>query len=127
MVIITAQSIETGIVFSKGAEIVRVDYAHTKLQAFVLDLNTESEFVVEFSKVIGFRVLDEGYLNEYWPECSASNGWLFEIHSGGWLSQETNKLLVDMNSKGMEYFIAGENDCLSVISNAAPSVHKRAL
>ena len=127
MIKFKAQSIETGIVFSKGAEILRIEYTPANLQAFVLDMNTKSEYVVEFSRIIGFRVLDEGYLLDFWPECSVLNGWLFEILSGGWLSHEANIFLVDLNPKATEYFIAGDNDCLSVISNAAPSVYKRAL
>ena len=126
MVNITAQPIGTDIVFSKGAEILRVEHVPASLQTFVLDLNTGFEFVIEFSKVIGFRVLDEAYLNEFWPECSISNGWIFEIHSGGWLTQKSNNLLANMNPKATEYFISGCNNCLNVISNSVPSVHKRA-
>jgi hypothetical protein len=130
MVKINAQPIETGIVFSKGSEIVRVEYALGVLRAFVRDINLDSEFVVSFSDAIGFRVLDERDLMEFWPECSTPNGWLFEIHSGGWLSQEASRpgsCLVAMSPAAKEYFITGVDDCLSVICHTAPEVHKSAL
>ena len=118
MIKVKAQPIETDIAFSKDREIVRVDYSHGDLRAFVRDTNTESEVIVDFYKVLGFRVLDEGYFMEFWPECSTPNGWL---------SQKANSYLVDMNPKANEYLIAGENDCLSVICLDAPGVRIQTL
>ena len=118
MIKVKAQPIETDIAISKDREIVRVDYSHGDLRAFVRDTNTESEVIVDFYKVLGFRVLDEGYFMEFWPECSTPNGWL---------SQKANSYLVDMNPKANEYLIAGENDCLSVICLDAPGVRIQTL
>ena len=130
MVRVTAQSLETGVVFAEGSEVVRVEYALGNLRAFVRDISTEAELVVNFPDVICFRVLDERDLMEFWPECSTPNGWLFEIKTGGWLSQEANRpgsCLVAMSPNAKEYFLNGADDCVSVISHTLPEVHRNAL
>ncbi len=125
-----ARPVETGISFSEGSEIVRIEYELGNLQAIVRDINLDLEFVIHFPDVIGFRVLDERDLMEFWPDCSTPNGWLFEIHSGGWLSQEANRpgsCLVPMNPAAKEYLVNGVDDCLSVICHTSPEVRKNAL
>ena len=126
MVKVTAQPIES-MLLPKGLEIVRIEYALGKLRAFVRDMDSETEIVIDFPDVLGYRVLDEGNLMEFWPECSTPNGRLFEIHSGGWLSQETNSHFAAIPQKAKEYFVAGVDDCLSVISLTPPEVQKNAL
>jgi hypothetical protein len=62
---------------------------------------------------------------EYWPVCSSQNGWLFEIFSGGWLSQEKDRpgsFVADMNPMAQEYFISGVDDCVSIISSVNPTI-----
>jgi hypothetical protein len=36
----------------------------------------------DFPEIVGFRVLDERDLMEFWPECSSPHGKLFEILAG---------------------------------------------
>ena len=126
MIKVTSQPIES-IPLPKGSEIVRVEYELGKLRTFVRDMGSETELVVDFSDVLGYRVLDEGNLMEFWPECSTPKGWLFEIQSGGWLAQEANSHFAALRPKAKEYLVAGVDDCLSVICRTAPEVHKNAL
>lgn len=123
---VTAQSIES-MLLPKDLEIVRIEYATGKLRAFVRDMDSETEIAIDFDDVLGYRVLDEGNLMEFWSECSTPNGRLFEIHSGGWLSQEANSHFAATPQKAKEYFVAGVDDCLSVISLMPPKVQKNAL
>ena len=83
-----------------------------------------------FADVWGYRVLDERDLSEYWPTCSSQNGRLFEVKSGGWLSQEKSRpgfLSADVVPKLKEFFIAGIDDCVSVLCTAEPEVRANAL
>ena len=85
---VEAQSVPNPHAFPNGSEVVRIEYALGALKVCVRGLRNEESVIVEFADVLGFRVLDERDLLEYWPVCSTPNGWLFEIASGGWLSQE---------------------------------------
>jgi hypothetical protein len=79
---------------------------------------------VRFDSPIGFRVLDEGDLLEFWPQCSSPNGWLYKIIDGGWLEQESkrNGFLSDELPNIGEYFIIGTNYCVGVISVEDPTI-----
>ena len=44
----------------------------------------------------GFRVLDERDLCEFWAEYRTSNGWLYEVHEGGW--QELERIACSTHS-----------------------------
>lgn len=81
---------------------------------------------VTFDAPAGFRVLDEGDLLEYWPDCSTPNGWLYEIVGRGWLDQECQRggFLSGHNSEIKEYFIAGLNYCISVLAWEKPDVQE---
>jgi hypothetical protein len=79
---------------------------------------------VAFDSPAGFKVLDEGDLLEFWPECSLPNGWLFEIESQGWLDQETRRdgFVSAHNPEIKEYFVVGVNYCVNVLAWEDPSV-----
>ncbi|WP_152555795.1 hypothetical protein [Ferriphaselus sp. R-1] len=129
MIKLDAKPVETGIPFLQGSEIVRIEYALGNLQAFVRDISLQLELVIIFSDVIGFRVLDERDLMEFWPECSIPKDLLFEIYSGGWLSQEASRpgsCIDPMNPAAKEYFVKGVDDCLSVICHSAPEIRNNA-
>jgi hypothetical protein len=90
----------------------------------------ERVFDVVFEDVWGYRVLDERDLGEYWPTCSSQNGRLFEVEFGGWLAQEKSRpgfLSADVISKLKEFFVAGIDDCVSVLCSAEPAVRAHAL
>lgn len=80
---------------------------------------------IYFRKLIGFRFLDEGDLLEFWPENdNPVPGWVFEIHSGGWLDLEsTRDGFLSSDRKGIrEYFLATNNGCLSVLGFDQPEL-----
>ena len=70
-------------------------------------------------------MLDERDMSNYWPTCSTANGWLFEVFSGGWISQEderTGGLFRACNHAAREFLVAGEDDCMTVLCSDAPKV-----
>ena len=77
---------------------------------------------IKFSEVLGFRLLDEGNLLEFWEFCKG--GWIFLVKKNGWFDLEATRagFLLDRNLKLSEFFIAGENDCLSIISGENPVI-----
>ena len=88
---VTARSVPAGLLLPKDLEIVRVAYAPTSLIENTRRPDGSTPVRIEFSGIIGFRVLDERDLMEFWPECSSSNGRLFEISAAGWLAQELSR------------------------------------
>jgi hypothetical protein len=97
-------------------------------EATHVDLQSQSTgrlWRVQFLGAEGHRVLDEGDLLEFWPECSTPKGRIFKVTSGGWFEQECQRqgfLKRDTQPEMPEYFIAGENACVSVISHTPPEL-----
>lgn len=87
---VSARPIHSSFSFPRGSEVVHLDYKLGLLSIHVEGSEATEPVIVEFIDTIGFRVLDERDLMEYWPECSTPEGWLFEITAGGWLSQEAS-------------------------------------
>jgi len=79
-----------------------------------------------FEELAGFRVLDEGDLLEFWPECSLKIGWLHEVTSGGWFELESkrNGFSLSGNSEITEYLVVGVNYCVSILGWEKPSVQQ---
>jgi hypothetical protein len=122
---VSANPLKTSIVFSQGLEIGKIEYKHGELAFWVLDLKTDVEHEVSCDGVLGFRVLDERDLMEYWPVCSTPNGWLFEIVRGGWVSQELERpgsCLTGMFADAREFLVGGINECVSIISYSVPKI-----
>src|SRR5690606_6455845 len=46
---------------------------------------------VVFRQPVGFRVMDEMDITEYWNTYSEPHGWLWEVVSGGWLDLERRR------------------------------------
>lgn len=87
---------------------------------------TANRWRVRFYGASGVRVLDEGDLLEFWPECSAPNGRVFRIYSGGWRDQEAQRegfLMQHTQPEIPEYFVAGDNECVSLFSHAPPELY----
>ena len=88
--------------------------------------STGAKWRVRFYGASGVRVLDEGDLLEFWPACSTPAGRVFRIHSGGWRDLEAQRggfLLQHTQPDIPEYFIAGDNECVSVFSHDAPELY----
>jgi hypothetical protein len=124
---ITAKSVPCDPPLPEDMEIVRVEYAPNFLMVNTRSQGDSAPTLVEFADIIGFRVLDEGNLLEFWPECSSANGRLFEILAGGWLAQESlrpGSLFAPMKIQAKEYFLAGVDACVSVICHGEPAVRR---
>lgn len=77
-----------------------------------------------FADVVGFRVLDERDLCEFWNEYSEPNGWLYEVESGGWLDLEKHRQLFnspDLIQNLREYLLV-DDKCVSVLCVAPPEI-----
>lgn len=71
------------------SEVINIDF---DTETFVITVSVDNyRFDIAFYSTLGFRVLDEGDLLEFWPHCSTTNGWLFEIESDGWFDQESQR------------------------------------
>lgn len=81
---------------------------------------------VHFGDPIGFRVLDEGDLLEFWEDGEYdSNGWIFRIVSGGWLDFERSRKGFFSSSDRediTEYLVATASDCVNILSMSDPRI-----
>jgi hypothetical protein len=82
---------------------------------------------VEFAGVIGFRMLDEGDLTEFWNPRVRAEGWLWQVKAGGWLDLEAIRSGFMHHPDGKEYLILGLDGCVSVLSKSAPVIREPAL
>lgn len=116
------RAIELPLTNDENIEIVYIDFDIETLTVTVLIDGDKSD--ISFDSPAGYRVLDEGDLLEFWPTCSSFNGWLYEIHGGGWLDQERNRkgFTSSAKSDAKEYFIIGCNYCINVLAWEDPSV-----
>ncbi len=117
-----AESMQCGYRFQSKAALTAVRY---DTRVLAVQLTSPGDGVIaslEFEDVVGFRLLDEGNLLEFWPNCSSAHGWLFRIERGGWFDQElTRKGFLHDKSTGIcEYFVASQNDCINVLAGTPP-------
>jgi hypothetical protein len=104
-------------------EIERLDYDLWELRLTLRFQTDEPPIYVTFSSPRGFRVLDEGNLNEFWTDGSRSPGWIWQVTSGGWLDQECQRSgFIREMTPGDEFLVLGQNDCVSVISPSPPRI-----
>jgi len=108
-------------------EIVQVSYDMWRLQ-LTLFFEARLQPVYLSFKTVGFRVLDEGQLVEYWGKERAP-GWLWRMESGGWFDQESQRsgfLMGEFAKDGQprphEYLVLGANDCVSILSWSEPQI-----
>lgn len=106
-------------------DVVSVSFTPHETNVVVLSPGANAAWRISFYGASGIRVLDEGDLSEFWPACSAPNGPLFRIVAGGWRDHEAKRLRCGgwTDPEIPEYFIAGNNSCVGVLSVAAPEVH----
>lgn len=103
------------------------DIAHVEFQGADLRvalMTANHELHVLFRMPVGFRLLDEGDLLEFWPQCSLDRGWLYEVKSGGWRDLESSRpgFLTQHHSAVSEFLLVTQNSCLSVLSAESPNV-----
>lgn len=104
-------------------DIFRVDFKRGEL-CISLDFEDGREPIdVCFASCRGYRVLDEGDLLEFWDPQARSEGWIWQVLSGGWMDLEaTRKGFISGTGGYDEYLIMGMNECVSVISNNPPTI-----
>lgn len=121
---VTAHPLESEFAFPRGTEVARIAYEPSDgLKIHVAAMHGDSGCIVTFRDTLGFRILDERELMEYWPICSTPCGWIFNIEEGGWLDQERSRAGTSMSElfpDTKEYLINGINECVSVFSSAPP-------
>ncbi|MGO9713652.1 MAG: hypothetical protein ACLQBL_32660 [Polyangiaceae bacterium] len=102
---------------------VRVSYEPGSLAVHVAGAPGTQVLVVAFDRVKAFRVTDEGNQMAFWPTCSRPNGWLFEVHQGGWLAEElAHPGVLVMNTGLREFLVTGDDDCVNVLALVPPTV-----
>lgn len=106
----------------ESIEVIYIDFDIETLTITVLIDGDKID--ISFDAPAGYRVLDEGDLMEFWPNCSSYNGWLYEINSGGWLDQERSRsgFISAAKTDSKEYFVIGCNYCVNVLAWEEPSV-----
>lgn len=79
---------------------------------------------VVFRGVVGFRVLDDRDLCEFWNRFSEPNGWLWEVRSGGWGDLERTRPSFNSHElvQGLREFLIADNTCVSVLCTATPEI-----
>ncbi|MEX2172765.1 MAG: hypothetical protein WD872_00300 [Pirellulaceae bacterium] len=82
-----------------------------------------------FARVIfrlpaGFRVLDERDLCEFWHDYHTGNGWLYEVHEGGWQELESHRQHFNSPSfhNGLREFLVVCDTCVSVLTVEPPNI-----
>jgi hypothetical protein len=108
-------------------ELQRIEYAPSSLSISVAF--EESIVAVSFASTVGYRVFDEGDLLEFWPTCSCVNGWIWQIHAGGWFDLESTRptFISEKYKTVNEYLIVGDNECVNVLSHDRPHLGGNAL
>lgn len=79
---------------------------------------------ITFHQPIGFRVLDESGLCEFWPEYSEPNGWLYEVLEGGWLDLERTRAGFWTIQAGLREFLVCGNECVNVMTGFPPTIEE---
>ena len=101
----------------------RVSSEHASMTATVRLMPENVVWDVVFSSLVGYRVFDERDFLSYWPACS--QGTVFEVLKGGWLDTpgfEADVLLSGFYGVVREFFVAGEDQCVSVLATEEPSI-----
>lgn len=123
MQLVDAETVENW-VFQSPVDITHVRFEWGELVVTLLSGGDRKVAIVKFSEVVGFRLLDEGDLLEFWPGCARANGWLYLVRKNGWFDLESSRsgFTRDKSDALFEYFISSQNSCLSVLSGERPKV-----
>ena len=121
---IDAYPVEEALRFKGESEVVNVTYDLYTLRVSISFAGQDDLVYADFLSVGGFRVLDEGDLNEFWQPEARAAGWLWTIAAGGWfdLERQRSGFLIGAHDSFSEYLVCGINDCVSVIAAADPKL-----
>lgn len=95
-----------------------------------LDVDIEGEDFafsrLTFSSIVGFRVIDELHLTEFWKDYHEKAGWLWEVQSGGWMdlgNLRSTFCARDVIPELREFLIV-DDMCISVMTATTPTVRE---
>ncbi len=110
-------------------------------QALVLQVGTAEvgDIELRFEPTIGFRVLDELQLCEFWSDYHMKNGWLWQVNEGGWIELEQMRdsfLAAELSESAAqkmeqkvaeqnrlrEYLVVSLTSCVSVMTVGPPTI-----
>ena len=110
----------------KKTEVCNVSFDLNRLVLNIDVFESDVDLIVEFDEIIGFRALDECELLECWENYNLSQGWIFEVNSGGWFDLESTRK--GFTCQGCDFYkeflIIGTDLCVSVISKIDPTIRK---
>ncbi len=107
-------------------EIIKIEYdiITLSIDAFFYQLNDET-VNLKFENIVGFRVLDEGNILEFWNK-KRPQGWVWEVLENGWFDLEKTRggfvLGYIDDNRPKEYIVLGVNDCVSVLTYSSPII-----
>jgi hypothetical protein len=119
------EQIKTTPVVPHDVSVISATYGSGTVEIILESPSADGRWRVRFYGVQGMRVLDEGDLLEFWPACSSPKGPFFLVSEGGWKDQESERwgfLLRETRPQLPEYFVAGENACVSVLAYTPPEI-----
>jgi hypothetical protein len=121
---VQVEAVKTDIKLVSPFWITAIEYNSGQLVVKISSKSDKQSITATFSEICGFRMLDEGDLLDFWPTCAQSNGWLFRVIDGGWFDQESQRRgFLRGGVEGItEFFLPGQNDCLSVFAFEMPLV-----
>lgn len=92
--------------------------------------HTVQRVYIDFNNIIGFRLLDEGNLVEFWQD-DCPQGWLWQVLQGGWYDLEyqrqgfiTAMIYGNDKNKPLEFLVLSQNSCVSVITFNQPTLYQ---
>jgi hypothetical protein len=78
---------------------------------------------VTFEEPVGFRVLDERELCEFWNKHSQPKGWFYEVEEGGWMELESHRTTFPTPFCGdMREYMIVDYMCINVLCNSPPTI-----
>lgn len=119
-----AESVNDSLAIEDLPEIVNINYDLWYLSITLEFANQDSPVYVRAEEVIGFRVLDEGNLLEFWSPEDRPDGWMWKIKSGGWFELESTRkgFISGYDKEYSEYLILGVDDCINIITDIQPNI-----
>jgi hypothetical protein len=107
--------------FDWGADIHSVSFDGRLVIHVLRNRNRDDGIEVAFSRVGGFRLLDEVPLSEYWIDEDFPVGYpVLEVLAGGWAEEENKRLGYTQQQR--EWIIVTAGACISVFSETEPEI-----
>lgn len=96
--------------------------------SLIIDIQGERKFSyarIIFDNPIGFRILDERDLTEFWKNYNEKNGWFYEVLEGGWLeleSKRTSFFSTEFFKNEVKEYLLVDDKCISILAINPPEI-----